>query len=243
VLAVAYSVVPFTLFAWAEQHITSALTSVLNACTPMFTATFAVFLLRERLRPVQVGGLLVAFAGVGLLSGVGGSDLASSSVLGVLLAVAATACYGFSFCYVRRTLRDLPPIVITTGQLLVATGLSVPLAGAQVASRGLRVSAVAVLSLLLLGAFGTGIGYLLNYQVIAELGATTASLVTFLIPIVGVAVGVVVLGEPFSFRLVAGAAIVLAGVAMIQWRALRSGRAASRRVVLAAPPEAGATQA
>lgn len=136
-------------------------------------------------------------------------------------AVGTTACYGFSFCWARRTLGTVPPIVIATGQLLVGTVIAVPLAAVAVARDGLDLTPVRLLCLFLLGAFGTGIAYLLNYRVIAELGATSASLVTFLIPLVGVTVGIAVLDEPFSLRLLAGAAVVLAGVGMVQWRVLR----------------------
>jgi drug/metabolite transporter (DMT)-like permease len=63
------SVLPFMLIAWGEQHITSALTAVVNACTPLFAAAFAAWLLRERLRPPQLAGLVVGFVGVALVQG------------------------------------------------------------------------------------------------------------------------------------------------------------------------------
>ena len=73
---------------------------------------------------------------------------------------------------------------------------------------------------MLLGAVGTGYAYLLNYRTLQAEGATAASLVTYLIPVVGVAAGVLVLGEPFSWRLVLGAVVVGFGIAMIQGRIL-----------------------
>jgi drug/metabolite transporter (DMT)-like permease len=80
--------------------------------------------------------------------------------------------------------------------------------------------AAGVLCLLLLGMLGTGYAYLLNYRTLQESGATVASLVTYLVPIVGVAAGVLVLGEPFSLRLVLGGLVVVGGVALVQGRLL-----------------------
>ena len=67
VVAVSGSVIPFTLLAWGEQHVSSALTSVLNASTPLFAAVFVAAFLGERLRPLQIGGLLLGFVGVAFL--------------------------------------------------------------------------------------------------------------------------------------------------------------------------------
>src|SRR4051812_20927484 len=83
------NVIPFTLLAWGEERVTSALTSVLNASTPLFTAIIAALYLKDRLRPIQMGGLLLGFLGVSVAAGFGGGDLAHSSVLGSLAAVAA----------------------------------------------------------------------------------------------------------------------------------------------------------
>src|SRR3954447_21688415 len=82
ITAVFANVIPFTLLAWGEERITSALASVLNASTPLFTAIIAALYLKDRLRPIQMGGLLLGFLGVSVAAGFGGGDLAHSSVLG-----------------------------------------------------------------------------------------------------------------------------------------------------------------
>ncbi len=109
---------PFILMAWGEEHITSALTSVLNACTPLFTAAFAAGLLHDRLRPPQIAGLIAALGGVAILAGVGGHDLVGSSLAGVLATVIGTAGYGFGFAYARRFVQRLSPIQLSAGQLI-----------------------------------------------------------------------------------------------------------------------------
>ena len=69
VAAVFGNVLPFTMLAWGEERITSALTAVLNASTPLFTAIVAAVYLKDRLRPIQVVGLLLGFVGVGVAAG------------------------------------------------------------------------------------------------------------------------------------------------------------------------------
>jgi drug/metabolite transporter (DMT)-like permease len=218
VLGLTMSVLPFMLIGWGEQRIASALTAVVNACTPLFTAAFAAWLLGERLRRPQLAGLLVGFLGVAVVAGVGGGDLAGSSLAGVLAVVLASAGYGFGFAYAHRFTEGLSALQLSLGQLLAGTLLLAPVAAGDLAGGRVDLGPLGLLCLLLLGALGTGYAYLLNYRTLQESGATVASLVTYLAPIVGVAAGVLVLGEPFSVRLVLGGLVVVLGVALVQGR-------------------------
>jgi drug/metabolite transporter (DMT)-like permease len=218
VLGLAMSVLPFMLIGWGEEHISSALASVLNACTPLFAAGFAAGLLGERLRPPQLAGVAVGFLGVAVVAGVGGGDLAGSSLLGSAAVVLAGAGYGFGFAYANRFTTGLSALQLSFGQLLAATVILAPVAAVDVAAGRVALGPQAALCLLLLGTLGTGYAYLLNYRTLQESGATVASLVTYLVPLVAVAAGVVVLGEPFSLRLVLGGLIVVLGVALVQGR-------------------------
>jgi drug/metabolite transporter (DMT)-like permease len=218
VMGLGYSAVPFTLLAWGEQHITSALTSVLNASTPLFAAVFAAVGLGERLRRSQVAGLVLGFVGVAVAAGLGGSDVGTSSWLGVGAVILGSAFYGFSFYYARRFLQETPALVAASGQLVAGTLFALPLAVWTTAQDGLSLDAHRVVAIVLLGAFGTGIAYVINYQSIAEIGATRASLVTYLIPIVAVTVGVVFLSEPFHLRLLVGGGLTVLGIALLQSR-------------------------
>jgi len=218
VLGLTMSVLPFMLIGWGEQRIASALTAVVNACTPLFTAAFAAWLLGERLRRPQLAGLLVGFLGVAVVAGVGGGDLAGSSLAGVLAVVLASAGYGVGFAYAHRFTEGLSALQLSLGQLLAGTLLLAPVAAGDLAGGRVDLGPLGLLCLLLLGALGTGYAYLLNYRTLQESGATVASLVTYLVPIVGVAAGVLVLGEPFSVRLVLGGLVVVLGVALVQGR-------------------------
>ena len=218
VLGLAMSVVPFILIGWGEQHISSALAAVLNACTPLFAAGFAAGLLGERLRPPQLAGVAVGFLGVAVVAGVGGGDLSGSSLLGCMAVVLAGAGYGFGFAYANRFTTGLSALQLSFGQLLFATVILTPVAAVDVAAGRVDLGPLALLCLVLLGALGTGYAYLLNYRTLQESGATVASLVTYLVPLVAVAAGVLVLGEPFTIRLVIGSLIVVLGVALVQGR-------------------------
>ena len=218
------SAAPFTLLAWGEQHITSALTSVLNASTPLFAAVFSALLLGERLKASQFVGLGLGFAGVGVAAGVGGADFAESSLGGALAPVGAAACYGLTMVYARRYLNEVPPLVNAAGQLLTATVLLAPPALVTTAMDGADVEPHRVLAMLLLGAIGTGVAYVIYYRALAADGATKTSVVTYLVPVVAVAVGVAFLDEPFELRLLAGAGLTLVGIGLLHERVLRSRR-------------------
>jgi drug/metabolite transporter (DMT)-like permease len=206
------------LIGWGEEHISSALASVLNACTPLFAAGFAAGLLGERLRPPQLVGVAVGFLGVAVVAGVGGGDLAGSSLLGSAAVVLAGAGYGFGFAYANRFTTGLSALQLSFGQLLAGTLVLAPVAAVDLAAGRVDLGPSAAICLVLLGTLGTGYAYLLNYRTLQESGATVASLVTYLVPLVAVAAGVVVLGEPFSLRLVVGGLIVVLGVALVQGR-------------------------
>lgn len=222
VMGAVHSAVPFALLAWGEQRITSALAAVLNASTALFAALFMAVVLGERLRRIQLGGLVLGFAGVGVAAGVGGHDLASSSLAGGLACVGAGACYGAGFAYAQHNLSTVPALEAATGQLLAATAIIAPFAVATSVASGIDVDAHRWLAVLLLGVVGTGLAYVINYRSIAAIGSTRASLVTYLVPVVAVAVGVVFLGERFHLRLVTGGALTIGGIALLQRRARRA---------------------
>jgi drug/metabolite transporter (DMT)-like permease len=225
VVALVGSALPFTMLAWGEERIASNLTAVLNASTPLFAAAFGAVVLRERLRPTAVVGLVVGLAGVAVAAGVGGDDLAGSSLAGGLASVAAGACYGYSFTYMKAHLLHLPAEVAAAGQLAVGAVLLAPVALATSAAEGIDLAPHRVLAVVILGVVGTGYAYVLSYRVVADLGPTTASLVTYLIPVVAVAVGVALLDEVFHLRVLAGGALIVAGIALVHGRLpLRSGR-------------------
>ncbi len=216
-----HSAVPFTLLAWGEERTTSALASVLNASTGLFAALAGAVMLAERLRRPQLVGIGLGFLGVAVASGLAPSDIARSSVTGAGASVAAAACYGIGFAYAQRNLSTLAPVVAAGGQLVAASLITAPFAIYTSVTHGLELTPTRTASVVLLGMVGTGYAYLLNYRSIGELGSTQASLVTYFVVVVAVAVGVVFLDEPFEAGLAFGAVLVIVGVLLVQDRIRR----------------------
>ena len=218
VSAVFANILPFTMLAWGEERITSALTAVLNASTPLFTAIAGALYLGTRLGRREILGLLIGIAGVAVAAGVGGSDLANSSLAGAAAAVLAGACYGFALTYAAKHQMNVSALIAATGQLTAGAVLLLPIATVMSVREGIDMDPHRVLAIGLLGVVGTGLAYLLYYRSVADLGPTTTSLVTYMIPVIAVVLGVVLLDEPFHLRVVAGGAMIVLGIALVQRR-------------------------
>jgi drug/metabolite transporter (DMT)-like permease len=217
VVSILSNSVPFTLFAYAERHVTSVVAGLWNATTPLLVMLVAILMLPdERPTPRRIAGLVAGFAGVvvvlGPWRGLGGNELA-----GQLMCLGAAACYGVFFPYTRRFLAGEPDsgVALSAGQMLCAT-LQLGVATALVGEAPGHVSAEAAGSLLALGALGTGVAYILNFAIVRAAGATTASTVTYVVPVVSTELDITVLGEGLEWNQPLGAAVVLLSVAASQ---------------------------
>jgi len=210
---------PYLLFAVGEQHVASSTAGMLNATTPLWTVVVALATRHQRaVRARQAAGLLVGFGGAVLIfapwQSAGG--LASA---GAAESVAAAASYGISYVYMDRFLarRGISPVVLSACQLLAATAFLAAALGVTGAP-GPRLDATVIVSIAILGLLGTGLAYVLNYQLITSEGATVASTVTYLLPVVAIVLGVLALSEDLTLPILAGIALILAGVALTQNR-------------------------
>jgi drug/metabolite transporter (DMT)-like permease len=216
-LAVLTNIVPFALIAWSEEHIDSGVASILNATVPIFTALLAAALLdEEHFTAPRVAGLLLGFAGVAVLAGDSLLDITSADFLGQLAVVVAAACYGLGAVVARNLLRDQDPVNLTALQLVIAVPIAFVLTLlARGGSPHYGLSAEAWLSLVALGVGGTGLAYVAYLWLIDNIGSVRASLVTYIIPVVAVALGWIILGESPGLNTLAGGALVIAGVASV----------------------------
>jgi len=212
VAAMLGNALPYTLFALAQVHLASGVAGVINATTPLWTVAFQLALGSRGVPLLRLIGLTVGFAGTLIIFAPWGEGADVATAAGVI-ALAAAASYGLSYVYQHRYLTGrASPLALSAGQLLVATGLlavTVPVAGLQ----PIQLRTDAVLALLILGVITTGAGYVLNYRLIADEGPT-ASIVSYLIPIVAVVMGAALLDEPLNPRVLVGAVVVLVGVAV-----------------------------
>lgn len=219
VVAVLLCVVPFLLFAWAEEHISSGLASIFNAATPLMTLVATAAALRaERPGRLQFAGLLTGFAGVVLIIAPWG--VASGAALGADLAcLGATACYGAGFVYLRRFVSPLGLPSLTVAAAQVGLGAAIMLVLAPFLAAGpVHLTPPVLLAVAALGALGTGLAYVWNTNVVAGWGAANASSVTYLTPLAGVLLGALVYAEPVSWNEPAGGAVVILGIALSQDR-------------------------
>ena len=216
VLALVANIAPFALIAWGEEHIESGTASVLNSTMPIFTAIFATSLLpEERFTTARAGGLVVGFLGVLVLTGDEAFDVTSSSVLGQLAVIAASACYGIGSVFSRTLLRSTDPLGLSALQVAAGSVLSVPILLAVEGRPDYSLSIEAWLCLLALGAGATGVAYVAYLWLIDVTGSVRASLVTYIIPIVGLFLGWAVLDESIGINIVVGSALIIGGVAMV----------------------------
>jgi drug/metabolite transporter (DMT)-like permease len=220
VISVVGVAAPFSLFAFGEQRISSTLAGIWNSITPLVVLPLAVFVFRtEKMTWRRVVGLGLGLTGalviLGVWRGVGGSSL-----VGQLMCLTAACCYGVAIPYTRRFLaphRD-SGFAMSACQLLVASVLLsvvAPLTTGSVPDLS-ALSWQVVVAVLVLGAVGTGLAFVINLRNIRLVGASTASMVTYLIPVFATVIGVVVLHEQISWFQPVGALVVLLGVAVSQ---------------------------
>lgn len=239
-----YNAVPFSLLAYAGERVPSALSGILNATTPLFTLMIAISLLpEERPSRLRLTGLLVGFLGVLVIFGRGvfaelSEALPGGFWTGSVMVLGASLCYGIASVYTRRTLAGsgYSAVALSAGQVLCATvqlGLVTPFVTDVPAELPARV----VLSMLALGALGTGLSYILFWSLLRDIGPTLATTVTYLFPVVAVVLGVLFNDERLSWNEFLGGAIIVVGAAVSQ-RTTGTKPAAAGEPAAAEPPPA-----
>ncbi|MFD8807494.1 DMT family transporter [Streptomyces sp. NPDC059597] len=210
---------PFSLFAYAELTIPSTLAGICNATSPLWGMVLSLVVLSED-RPTRVrfAGLGLGFLGVltvlGAWQGFHGID-----ATGTAMALLASLCYPVGWIYVRRTLSGTgnSHLAMTGAQLFLAT-VQLAVVTPLFTSFPTHFALVPLLAVAALGALGTGVAVLIQYGLVAEVGPTTAQMVTYFIPVIATAAGVAILGESVAWTTPVGAVIVLAGAALTQAR-------------------------
>lgn len=227
VMSIFNIVLPFALITWAEQSVASSLAAILTATVPLFVIVIAAFALRDE--PITTGrvlGLLVGFAGVVLLTGGGAVD--SGSVVAELALVGAAVSYAIGAVYARRNVRGLRPMVPAVLQVGIAFVISATLALTFERPFELSYPPQAIVSVLWIGLLGSGLAYLAFFRLLATWGATRTSMVAYVLPAVGIVLGVAFAAETIDLRIIAGTLMIAAGIglvnARISRRSLRGGR-------------------
>ncbi|QJR80751.1 DMT family transporter [Alteromonas pelagimontana] len=203
--------VPFVLFNFSSLYLEAGVNAILNATAPMFGAVIAFAWLKDKLNNVAIVGLIIGFTGVATISvqKVGGGDVTFLPILSALL---ATFCYGLAACMMKRWLHNVKPLAVATGSQAFAAIMLLPFAlvtwPEAMPSSGAWMNAIA----LALG--GTGIAYILYFNLIANIGPAKAITVAYLVPLFGIGWGLMFLNEILSFQSMLGGVLILTGVAL-----------------------------
>ena len=211
---------PIFLISWGQQFVDSGTAAVLNSLTPIFSLLIAGFILHtESWSALRVAGVLIGFAGAAVLASREFAFNPGPAAIGGAIAVTAgAASYAVGAIYVRHRIQSTDRYVVAGGTLVFAA-LYVWI-GAFLADGGLILPTmpVTVIGLLWLGLAGSFFAYILYFFLISHLGATVATMVTYVFPVVGVTLGVVVLNEVLDARLLLGTGLVVLGIVIVGLR-------------------------
>ncbi|MCI0551517.1 MAG: DMT family transporter [Anaerolineae bacterium] len=214
--------IPIFFISWGEQTIDSAVASILNATTPLFTILIAQFLLQDdKMTPQKVLGLLIGFAGVVVLMSEDLLASAQSSVIGQAAVILASLFYGGSAVYGRKLTQHVQGTVRGAMFLITSTifmWIVGPLTEKPFEFPSLPLTWVAILWL---GVLGSGLAVIMLWYLIHEVGPTRASLVTYLFPIGGVILGVIFLNEQLTWQLLVGTILIVGSLAVVNWQPVR----------------------
>lgn len=214
--------VPFALISWGQTAVESGLASILNGATAFFGILAAAALLPdERLTGRRLGGVLLGVAGVAVIVGPEALTGFDPRALGQLAILGATLSYALAGVWARRRMAGVSPAVAAAGMLTGSSLLAPPLAFALEGAPALPGLPLTFAALLYISLVGTAGAYLLYYRVLAAAGSGNLMLVTILMPPISVGLGALVLGERLAPGVFLGAAMILAGLALIDGRIFR----------------------
>ena len=227
-LGIVNTVFPVALITWGEQYIESGLASVLQGTTALFSLVIAHFaFVDERITWRKVLGLLIGFVGVVVLAGrSGGAEVTNGSallhLLGQLAIVGSSLCYAIGGAYSRKAMQNrLEPLVVSAGAMTVAAATTgviaylAPLWGGAAPVPWTQLTPRVLGAVLVLGVANTFVAYLIFYSLIAALGAARTAMITYVLPVVGLLLGAIFLGEQVDIRLLIGAILIIGSIGIV----------------------------
>ena len=218
VIAAIWVAIPFTLFPIAQQWIDSAVAGMLNGSTPIFTALLATVLLRSLPGPLQIAGLVVGFVGI-LAIALPSAGTGTTAAIGVVLVVLATVCYAVSLNLVTPLQQKYGSLPLMARILSLATLMVAPFGLVGLGDSTFSWSSL--LAVAAIGVLGTGLAFILMGTLAGSVGATRASFITYLIPVVALVLGVVFRDEVISPVAVVGVLLVIIGAVLASRRETR----------------------
>ena len=235
-MALVNIVIPFTLITTAERSVDSAIAAIINGAVPLIVILLAALVLHDE--PITLGrliGLLVGYAGVIVIVSPGLATSTGSEISGELALVGSTISYGIGAVYTRHTMRGLRPMIPAFFQVGFAFVIVAVLALVNERPFAVSWNGDALFAVAWLGIFGSGAAYLLNFRLLARIGATRTSILAYFLPLVGIFSGALMFREQINQVVLFGTAMVLSGIALVH------GRFLERRIYGRRAPETKAT--
>lgn len=203
---------PWLFICISETKISSGLASIINATTPLWTLVIGAIFFSTKMKKKQWIGILIGFVGIFILSDIRSSSF-TGSIIGIILMMCATACYGMGAQLTRRYLQGLSIMQISLFTLASSTMIGFILTLFTTPSSFQNMFILTNLfSFIGIGMFGSGVAYLLYYFMVKDGSPEFASLVTYLVPVTAIIWGAIVLKETIHFSLLVGLVVILVGV-------------------------------
>jgi drug/metabolite transporter (DMT)-like permease len=210
------NIIPVVIVPFAQTQVTSSLTGIINAMSPIFAVIFTLLLFKhEAIKPIQIFGILLAFFGVAVVFGIW--DIESAPWWAYLFLILAVTSFGLVAPIIAKYIspKNYPPVALATIQVTIAAVVLLP----TFIFKGFNsydFSLGPILAISVIGIFSTGFAFAWNYQIVSLVGSSVAATVNFVTPIVAVIAGVLVLNEPITWNEPVGGAIVILGNAITQ---------------------------
>jgi drug/metabolite transporter (DMT)-like permease len=219
VMGVINIAIPFSLITYAEQAVDSSIAAVINGAVPLFVIVIAaLFLKGETITINRIAGLIVGFLGVAVLVGLDTADLGSANTLGELALIGATISYAVGNVYAKAHVHGLRPMIPALFQVFFGLVVTGTLAFLTEHPLAVVPAPNAIFAVVWLGVLGSGLAYLCYFRILQHWGATRASMVAYLLPVVGIVLGAIVLREPMTINTLFGTLLVIGGIALVNAR-------------------------
>jgi drug/metabolite transporter (DMT)-like permease len=218
-MAIINIAIPFFLITWAEQSVSSAMAAILNSTVPLMTIVLAAFLLHDEPATLsRLLGVVAGFVGVFIITSPSLAGAPDSNLLAELALVGSSLSYAVGGIYARHNVRGLEPMVPAFFQVFFAflvTGVAALLLEQPTA---IALTPAALVAIVWLGLLGSGFAYPLFFGLLKRWGPTRTSMVAYTLPIWGIALGFLVLNEQIDTRMLAGTALIVAGIGLVNSR-------------------------
>jgi drug/metabolite transporter (DMT)-like permease len=207
------SVIPWTMIAWGERSLDAGLATILNSTSPIFTFFLTLAITRhEALTSRKLLGVVAGMAGICLIVGVQALAGLGEQLTAQLVTVLAAICYAGAAIF-SRGFKDLDPMAPAAGSLLCGAAILIPASLVVDRPWTLAPSASSLLALLGLAVFSTAFAFVIYFRLIQTLGSVGTTAQAYLRVPIGVALGVLFLGERLTPTAWIGLACVVVGVA------------------------------